>query len=77
MGEDVSAEGVVRREPPKLRKHLIRADVVGPCGCHGALESERILFAIAGGGYALDTAELSESVDSVGLEGLDELAGRL
>jgi len=71
MAEDVSAEGIVRRQSAELGEHLVRADVVGPGGCHGALEGSRVLFGVAGGGDALNAAELGEGVDAVGLEGFD------
>ena len=77
MCEHVAAEGVVRRQPAQLRKHLVAADVVGPRGRHGALEGARVGLGLAAGGGALDPAQLRQRVDAVCLERLDQLADRL
>jgi len=77
MGQNLAAEGVVRRQAAELREHLVAADIVGPSGRHRALEGAGIFLAVAACRYALDAAELRQSVDTMGLQGFNELTDRL
>lgn len=71
-----AAERVVGRQAAQLGEELVAGDVVHPRGRHGLLEGARVDLVAAGGGDALDAAELREGVDAVRREGVDELLDR-
>lgn len=71
--QNVAAERVAGREPAQLGQELVAVDVVEPGGGHGLLKGASVGLILAGGGDLLDAAQLSQGVDAVGDEGVDEL----
>lgn len=73
VADDIAAKGIGTREAPKFGEKLVAGDVIVPGGGHGALEGKSIIFIFTGGSDALDSAELCQGVDAMGLKRGDEL----
>lgn len=77
LREDITAEGIASSETVQLGEHLVTGNVMLPCGCHWPLERDCVLLIIAGGRHSLNTTKFGQRIDTMSLEGLDQLLNRL